>query len=173
MTQFNPSIAPASSAGIFVPSLVQRITRAFVLPFLAMFVALAGMQAVTTTPAEAGVLKKVKIGSKWAGKGFRKMEKAGRKMSKKKGIAGKLGKAMQKTGRGGRKASKGLRKGISKGQRAANRQLAKSKVGRGALKAGKAYKKARKSTIGKAFKRCKNTEVCEGLQDGADFLIPG
>ncbi|MEL6966218.1 MAG: hypothetical protein AAGM04_02450 [Pseudomonadota bacterium] len=145
-------------------------------PLSALLLAIAMLFAlpalIGTHQAEAGLLKKVKTGSKFVGKGFRKMERAGRKLSRKKGIVGKFGKSMRKVGRGGRKATRGLRKGVSRGQRAMNRQLSKSKAGRGMLKAGRAYKKFRKNKVNRAFKRCR-AEWCEDVRDGADALIPG
>lgn len=139
---------------------------------LALFVIMAAPIASGQGQAEAGLLKKVKTGAKFAGKGFRKMERAGRKMSRKKGIVGKLGKGIRTVGRGGRKASGGVRKGISSGQRAVGRQLGKSRVGRGIVKANKGYKKLRRNGLNKAFKRC-NTEWCQDAKDGIDAVVPG
>ncbi|MEL6734762.1 MAG: hypothetical protein AAFO98_02620 [Pseudomonadota bacterium] len=159
----------------YVPNPVHALNSVLRLAFmslLALFVVVAAPITSGHSQAEAGLLKKVKTGAKFAGKGFKKMERAGRKMSRKKGIVGKIGKGMRKVGRGGRMASGGVRKGISKGQRAVGRQLGKSKLGRGVMKANKGYKKLRRNGLNKAFKRC-NAQWCEDAKDGIDAVVPG
>ena len=150
------------------PSILLLARRVFLLPVMALIFAFSTLSLTTSTPAEAGFGKKVKV----AGKVFKKVEKAGRKLSKKKGVIGKLGKGMQKSGRAGRKGTHVLRKGMKKANGAVNRQLAKSKLGRGIQKGANAYKKVRKSTVNKAFKRCR-TELCNDARDVVDAAVPG
>ena len=123
---------------------------------------------MASTPAEAGFGKK----AKFAGKMFGKLEKAGRKMSRKKGLVGKLGKGLRAGGRAGRKGAGKIGKGTKFVKRGVRRGLSKSKAGRGVLKAGKAYKNARKSTLNRAFKRCR-ADFCNDARDAVDAYVPG
>ncbi|MEM7302348.1 MAG: hypothetical protein AAF468_14795 [Pseudomonadota bacterium] len=147
---------------------IAAILRTALLTFLALFLAVTTTSLTAVPKAEAGVSKKVKL----VGKGFSKLEKAGRKLSRKKGVVGKVGKVMRGTGRAGRKSARKLRRGMKKGGRFVNRQLGKSRAGRGVRKAVRTYRKARKSTINRAFKRCR-TEACNDIRDVADAAIPG
>lgn len=147
---------------------LQRVSRIFVLPFFAFFFTFSSIQAITITQAEAGIGKKLKVGKKV----FRKVEKVGRKLSKKKGIVGKVGKGLQKGGRAGRKSTGKVLKGMNRAKRVVNKQLSKSKAGRAVQKGARIYKKARKSTLNRAFKRCK-ASVCDDIKDGVDAYVPG
>jgi len=150
----------------------QWIGRLFVLPIVALVLAFTTVSLSTSTPAEAGIGKKIKVGTKVLGKGFRKMEKAGRKLSRKKGVVGKLGRAMKKTGRAGRKGTNGVRRGMKTGSRFVNRQLGKSRVGRGIKKVHRGYKKVRRNSVNRAFKRC-NASFCEDAKELTDAFVPG
>ena len=161
------TLSNQTSATDFKTSLA-RTTRAVILTLMALFAALTFQSTVTPTAAEAGIGKKVKL----AGKAFRKVEKVGRKLSRKKGIVGKIGKGMKKVGRSGRKGTGKLRKGIRIVKKAGKRQLAKSKVGRGVLRAGKTVKRVRKNSLNRAFRKCK-TNFCNNAKEAADAYIPG
>lgn len=157
------TIEAASRIRFWTATMRKLFAAILILPFL-----FAGSQAITATDADAGARKKVKF----VGKMFKKVERAGRKMSRQKGVVGKAGRLMRNTGRAGRKGTNAIGRGMSKGNRLVQRQLGKSKAGRQLLRVNKAYKRVRKNTLNRAFKRCQ-AQVCRDVKDGVNAWVPG
>ncbi len=157
----------------FCWSNVNPFQKASASPALTGLVIIAAALFFTSAePASAGKVKKVQKGLSFAGKTLTKLEKAGRKAQKKRGIVSKVGGGILKNAaKGANKVVRGTKRGIGKASRGAKKLVSKSKVGRAAQKG---YRKARRfqnKAIKKAFKKCRG-KVCKGAKGVVNFAKP-
>lgn len=131
------------------------------MPMIAIALVFTAANVTTVTPAEAGKVKIVMKGSKILLKGI---GKAGSKLSKKKGLAGKIGKGMKKASRNGQK-------GLRKADGAVKKAMRKTKTLR---KIEKGYRKAQRfqqKQIDKAFSKCKR-QACRIAKGATELAAP-
>jgi hypothetical protein len=149
---------------------LKSFAASFLFAFATLF-AVGGTSAIAPNQAEAGVLKKAKIGLKYVGRGARKLEMASSKW-------GKVGKVIGKGARGIRKGTQKARRGISKGQKAINRQVAKHCRGKcaNALKGIKKLNKAKRRLEREVDRKCRqfgqNSRACEAAKDALELASP-
>lgn len=121
--------------------------------------------------AEAGVLKKLKKGSKLIGKGAGWAEK---KLAKK----GKVGKFVSKGFGGIRKGAGKVNKGVGKVQKGARKAFNKvckgpcQKVAKGVRKVGKGLKHLKREAERKCNQFGRDSKVCKVAMNAAEFASP-
>lgn len=156
------------------PTTITRVKRA---AFAALFAlglsvpVLTAVTAVSTSPVEAGVLKKVKKGSKLVGKGAGWVEK---KLANK----GKIGKALSKGAGGIKKGSGKLAKGVGKVQKAGKKAFGKvckgkcKTVAKSVKKVGKGLNYLKKQAEKKCRQFGRDSKACKVAMDAIEFASP-
>lgn len=157
-----------------MPSFVATLKRYAAAVFVAVVVsgtAVATTSVVSPAPAEAGVFKKAKKGTKLIGRGARWAEK---KLAKK----GKVGKVLSRGFGGIRKGANKLNRGIGKVQKGAKRGFNKvckrkcQKVAKGVRKVGKGFAKLKRKAEDKCEKYGRNSRACKVAMDALQFASP-
>lgn len=142
--------------------------------FLSVGIAVSGFTAtsfVAPQPAEAGVLKKAKKGTKIIGKAAGWAEK---KLAKK----GKVGKFVSKGFRGVRKGANKASKGIGKVQKGAKKAFKKvcrgpcQKVAKGVRKVGKGIKHLKREAERKCRQFGRDSKACKFAMNAVEFASP-
>ena len=131
------------------------------MPMIAIALVFTAANVTTVTPAEAGKVKIVMKGSKMVLKGI---GKAGSKLSKKKGVVGKIGKGMQK-------ASKKGQKGLKKADGAVKKAMRKTKLGRKIDNGFRNAQRFQQKQIDKAFSKCKR-KGCRIAKGAVEVAAP-
>ena len=151
------------------------LRKSLVTPMMALaliFTVASATNLASVPQAEAAsVVKKVKIGGKFVGKGFAALEKAGRKAQKKRGIVGKAGGILKNSGKAGKNVTSKFNKGVSKASNAGNKLVRKTKIGRKADNAVRKAGKWQNKQINKAFRKCRGT-ACNLGKEAVKFVAP-
>ena len=151
-----------------------RFAKQLAIPLLAVTFALAPSflpTGLVDTAQAAGAKKKVEVGLKFTGKTLTKLEKAGEKAQRKRGIVGKVGGILKNSAKAGEKGVNAAEKGINTASRGADKLISKSKVSRGLQKG---YRKAGEwedKGINKAFRKCRG-KACDLGKGAVKFVAP-
>ncbi len=156
------------------PTICARVKRATVAIVFALGLCVPVLTvtlAVASSPAEAGVLKKVKKGSKLIGKGAGWVEK---KLANK----GKIGKALSKGAGGIKKGSGKLAKGVGKVQKAGKKAFGKvckgkcQTVAKSVKKVGKGLNHLKKQAEKKCRQFGRDSRACKVAMNAIEFASP-
>jgi hypothetical protein len=131
------------------------------MPMIAIALVFTAANVTTVTTAEAGKVKIVMKGSKVVLKGI---GTAGSKLARKKGLAGKIGKGMQKTSKAGQN---GLKKANGAVKRAMRKTKPLRKIDNGIRKA----QRFQQNQIDKAFSKCQR-QACRLAKGAVEFAAP-
>lgn len=149
----------------------RRLLTAFMLAIGLSTASFAVTSTLAPQAAEAGVLKKVKKGSKLIKKGAGWAEK---KLAKK----GKVGKFVSKGFGGIRKGADKVGKGVGKVQKGAKKAFNKvcrgkcQKVAKGVKKVGKGLKQVKREAERKCRQFGRDSKLCKVASDAAEFASP-
>lgn len=150
---------------------LRRIAVALLLVAGLALPVVAASSLTHATPAEAGVLKKAKKGTKLIGKGAGWVEK---KLAKK----GKVGKVVSKGFGGIRKGANATSKGIGKAQKGAKKAFGKvcrgkcASVAKGVKKVGKGFAKLKDQAEEKCARFGNNSKACKVAREALEFASP-
>lgn len=150
---------------------IRKAALALVLSFAVATGAIAVHSVAAPTPAQAGIMKKAKIGLKAIGNGARKLEK---KMAGK----GKLGQVVSKMAGGVRKGASKANRGISKVQRGVGQAVGKvckrncRKVLKTANKVRKGLDRLQDQVEAKCARFGRSSKACRVARDALSFASP-
>ena len=123
------------------------------------------------TAQAASKKKKVEAGLKFTGKTLTRLEKAGRKAQRKRGIVGKAGGILKNSARTGNRGVTAARKGLNRVSRGTNKMVSKSKVGRGLQKGYRKAGRWQNKQINRAFRKCRG-KACNFGKKAVKFAAP-
>ncbi len=150
---------------------LRKLAVAFVMAAGLALPLVAATTFTHTAPAEAGVLKKAKKGTKLIGKGAGWAEK---KLASK----GKVGKVVSKGFGGIRKGADATSKGIGKVQKGAKKAFGKvckgvcAKTAKGVKKVGKGFAKLKDEAEEKCARFGSNSKACKLARNALEFASP-